>query len=378
MAPISLQIAAGWQEIAPDPHGPELLVECDGRVKHLRSDGSEISDFGHVGPVECPLAYDPKTRTAYRYVCGADLSTKDFSRIEAFSLADGRRHPLCQLPLNHWALWLLQWLPGRGEQGGQLFGLMASDLPIEGQVCLQHRLFALDTRRPMPRFRSLSLDAYRPLAFSRARRELLFSGAEGNYLVGLDGERRATLPADQCPPSDGADFDPQGAGRAVLGAEGLHLWEPGTGSCVRLTRRGRKPVWSPNGDTIWYAGSSGELRSFRLSTGADEPVLGIRDNRFPDFWKSRSVALSPCGRYLAVMLSARRLKGVTRKNGGIEKSEKVFQEQNCFVVLKLDTARFWRLEGRFFNAHRWLGYARRNGEATTSFRPRNAPGGLRL
>ncbi len=354
MSSIALEYANQWQEVAPCADAPSLLVECEGQLGHIGSDGSLIRDFGLVGPVDCPLAYDSESRTAYRYVCGADLSRRDFSQLNAYALDRGSVETLCELPLNQWALWLLTWIRGDDGRGGQLFGLMASDLPIEGQVCLQHRLFALDPERPLPRFRALCRDAYKPLAFSKRRRQLIFSGAEGTYLIGLNGERVRTLASEQRPPADSASFDPSGAGRVALSSEGPTLWDLESGRSQQLTKRGRQPVWSPQGDSIWYADSSGALHRYDLIDQRSERVLSIKANRFPDFWKSRLVCISPCGRYLAAMLLARKLVGVTRKSGGIDKNEKVYQDENCFCVLDLEAQSFWRVEGPFNSVFRWV------------------------
>ncbi len=354
MPATAIDTAPDWVEQPACADAPDLLVESDGRLKQLRSDGSEVHDFGVVGPVDCPLAYDATRRTAYRYVCGAGLHEKDYSLLRAYSLERGQSTTVCELPHNQWALWLLEWIDADESRGGQLFGLLASDLPVEGQVCIQHRLFALDPERPPPRVRPLCRDAYKPLAFSRKRRELVFSGAEGTYLVGLHGQRLASLGTDQLPAAHGADFEPGGAACVALGGEGIHLWDLHSGSCRCLSRLGRHPVWSQDGQCLWYAGSSGDLRCYDLSKGCEQSLLALRQNRFPDFWKSRPAQQSRCGRYLAVMLSAQRLKGVTRKTGGIEKSEKVYEAQNSFCILDLEKRSFWRIGGGYFCAFRWV------------------------
>lgn len=356
MASIQLDCAAGWTEVDPNPDGPKLLVEHAGRLRYMGSDGRWLHDFGPVGPVDCPLAYDASTRTAYRYVCGSKLSLPDFSQLRAYSIDSASSRAVCQLPLNQWVLWMLEWL-GEEDGKGQLFGLLSSDLPVEGQVCIQHRLFALDPstmKAAQPRVRSLCSDAYKPLAFSVRRKELVFSGASGTYLVGLKGERLTTLEPDLVSPADGAAFHPGGDSQVVLGGEGLHLWDLRTGESRHLNKLGRHPVWARDGKGFWFAGSSGALLFYDLESETVEPVLAIRQNRCPDFWKSRPVRVSLCGNYLAAMLSAKRLKGITRKTGGIEKSEKVYQAQDCFCILHLPSQTFWRIEGAFFSAFQWL------------------------
>lgn len=354
MASLQVRIQSIFSEVAPRPDGPELLVELDGRLKRLRSDGHELRDFGRVGPVECPFAYDPATETAYRYVCASGVFVKDYSQLRAFSMRTGQTTVIWEMPLNQWALWFLQWIPSSSGPGGRLLGLLAADQPRDGQVSIEHRLFAMDPDQPAPKFRPLCRDAYKPLAFSLRRRELAFSGAEGSYIVGLKGERLAALGTDQVATAHGGCFDPAGGPRIALGGGGIHLWNFEKGGCTQLTQQGRHPVWSPEGRSLWYAASSGALMRYDLETGQKEKIIAIQADRFPDFWKSRPVALSRCGRYLAAMLSAKRLRGVTRRTGGIEAKERVFTEDNCFCLLDLQRSEFWRIEGHYFPAYRWL------------------------
>lgn len=352
----------GWREIPPHADAPKLLVESGGRLRQIEGDGKLVHDFGPVGPVDCPLAVDPVGQTAYRYVSSGELaSARDFSEIRAFSLSTGSSRSVCRLPLNQWVLWLLEWVGGAPERGGQLLGLLASDRPVAGQVCIRHDLFALKVARgpvespPVPQVGRLCRDAYKPLACSLRRQSVLFSGAEGTYEVGLDGRRRTTLLPDATAPAHSAGYHPCGFPQAALGGEGIHLWDLETGDCRQLIRPGRLPVWSPCGKTLYFSGSSASLKSLDPSTGECRTVMAIANDRFPDFWKSRPAQISPCGQYLAVMLSARRLRGVTRKAGGFEEMDKVYQNQNCFCMLHLPSRQFWRIEGRF-DAYRWVSY----------------------
>ena len=45
---------------------------------------------------------------------------------------------------------------------------------------------------------------------------------------------------------------------------------------------------------------------------------------------------------------------VTKKKGGIASSERVYEDQRVFCVLDLETQSFWRIEGEFFSAFRWV------------------------
>ncbi|PXA04081.1 hypothetical protein DDZ13_08565 [Coraliomargarita sinensis] len=324
-------------------------------MKRLGSDGREIHDFGQVGPVACPVAYDPVSRKAYRYVCASGFSSmKDFSQIRAFSMQSGEVSVVQELPLNQWVLWFLEWVKSADGKNGQLLGIWATDRPIDGQVCIEHRLFVIDPDDPNPKFRPLCRDAYKPLAFCRRRRTMAFSGAEGAYLVGLRGERIASLGADQLDTAHGGSFDPSGRPQVALGGNGIHLWNFETNSCSRFTRHGRHPVWSSDGQSLWYAGSSAALMRYDFETGRDETVIAIQPDRFPDFWKSRAPAISRCGRFLAAMLSTKRLKGVTQRAGGIETRERIFSADNCLCILDLQRAGFWRIEGSYYSAFRWI------------------------
>jgi hypothetical protein len=350
-----VQLHSVFREIAPQPDAPELLVEQEGRLKRLRADGKAIHDYGSVGPVECPLAYDPASGTAYRYVCASSGSSRrDFSQLRAFSVSTGQSSVAWKLPVNRWVLWFLEWIVSPRGRGGQLFGLMAIDRPVDGQVAIEHRLFALDPNDPAPKYRPLCRDAYKPLAFSRQQRKIAFSGAEGTYIVSLKGGRLASLGPDILPTAHGGSFDPSGKPRIALGGRGVHLWDFERGSCTELTPQGRHPLWSSDGRYIWYAGSSGALMRYDLESGEDEQVLAMQPDRFPDFWKSRPAALSRCGRYLATMLSTKRLRGITQRAGGIESKERVFTQDNCFCLVDVKRSEFWRIEGTYFSAFRWL------------------------
>lgn len=351
---MSSQLESLFAEVKPRSDGPDLLVEEEGRLKRLASDGNEQNDFGRVGPIECPIAYDPKMETAFRYVCQSGVFVKDFSQLRAFSMRSGESIVLWDMPLNQWLLWFLEWVGSAKGPGGQLVGLIATDRPVDGQVVIDHRLFAMRPGGDRPGFRPLCRDAYKPLAFSRKRKEVAFSGAEGTYIVGMGGERRATLNTDQLSVAHGGSFDPSQQPRLALGGKGIHIWNYETGECVRLSRHGRYPVWSPDGQSLWYATSSGALHRHDLDSGSDAVLLALHPNRFPDFWKARPVIFSRCGRYVAAMLTMKRLKGVTRKAGGIEAQERLFVEDNRFCIIDLECSEFWQIQGRYFSAFRWL------------------------
>jgi len=350
---LGLELAPGWREVAPRRDAPGLLGEADGRLIHLGGDFSLLHRFGAVGPVDCPLAVDPRTSTAYRYVCESRLMRQDFSCLRAYDLKTGAERTLLDLRLSEWVLWLLEGIEGKAGKPGQLFGLLAADLPGEDRVVIQHRLFALRPGEARPRLRPVCRDAYRPLAFSRARRELVFAGAEGIYLLGLKGERRAALTAQEAPTGQGAAFDPSGAERLALGGDGIYLWDFGSGTCTRLTRQGRHPVWSADGSRIWYCESSADLFELDLQTGESRPLVRAQDNRYPEFWFARPVRQSGCGRFLAVSLSAKRLAGLAPRAEDARQRERVYRYCHETCLLDLERKELWRRDGRLGNL-RWV------------------------
>ncbi len=352
---MEIELAVGWREVAPRVDAPSMLIEEAGRLQYLKSDFSLCHDLGLVGPVECPIALDPASRTAYRYVCAAGFGGKDFSQLRAYDLASGRVRSIIELPLNKWVLWLLEWLEGRDESSGQLLGLLATDRPMDDRIVIEHQLFALQPSVDhQPRVRPICRDAYKPLAFSRQRREFVFSGAEGIYIVGLKGERRATLSLDAGPTGHGAAFDPSGAGRVVLGGDGLYLWDLAAGSCRQLVRQARHPVWSHDGRGIWFRESSSDLYYYNLAEDRVEKVLATRSHRYPEVWAARPAQQSVCGRYLALSLQTKKLKGISRKANAAGTQERVYQQDQAICILDLERRELWRREG-FFNQFCWAG-----------------------
>ncbi|MFP4068928.1 MAG: TolB family protein, partial [Opitutales bacterium] len=353
MSPLNFELAAGWRLVEPRADAPELLVEAGGCLLHWKSDFTQLHAFGEVGPVDCPAAYDPLSRTAYRYVCESRLQRRDFSRLLAYDLDGGGVRTVLDLPLNQWVLWLLEWVEGRGPEEGRLFGLVAADRPADDRVVIEHRLFTMAPSEPRPRLRPLCRDAYRPLAFSRRRRELVFAGAEGVYILGLKGERLAALPLSEGPGGDGASFDPSGGPRVALGGEGIHLWDFGGGRCERLVRLGRHPVWSPDGRGIYYAESSGDLHYYDLDAGRSVRLVGLRDNRLPEFWHARPVCMDGSGRFLALPLTGKRLKGVARASDPSGVRERVYEHRHTLCVLDTERRELWHRDGAFVNRARW-------------------------
>lgn len=354
MNDVTIVAADGWKESAPSSDAPYLLSEESGRLCLLGGDLRMAHDFGAVGPVECPIAYDPVRRLAFRYVCAAGFQRGDFSQLRAFSI-DSRETFLVQdLPPNQWALWFLDWVAGSDSKPGKLFGLISTDRPVEDQVVIEHRLFSYRPGDEMLRYRPLCRDAYKPLAYSRKRGELVFAGADGIYLLSPRGERLLTFPSDSVASGQGAAFFPDGSARVVLGGDGLHLWDLEKNTCTRLTRNGRHPVWSPDGGGIWYRESSGDLCHYDVHKDEACEVLRLDDQKHPEFWHARPVSLSSNGRFLATCLTRKVLRGVSRKGNATGHRERVYVHQHVICVLDLEEQTYWTREG-YANQLRWVG-----------------------
>lgn len=344
MAGPELEFSADWREVPASPDAPGLLVERNAALTEFGGDFSVKRELGRVGPVPCPLAYDRERQVAYRYVCESRPARRDFSEIRAYDLHSGKTFPLFTLPVHQWVIWLLEWIaPAQRGGRGRLFGLLATDLPAEQGVAIRHQLFALEPGERNLRLRPLCRDAFTPLDFNRRRRELLFAGAEGIYVVGLKGERRNSLPGTPGPGARGGAFDPSGRGRVVLGGGGLYLWDLDRGGCEQLAARGQFPCWSVDGKGIWYSESTGDLFYFDLERRRAAPVLRVAKNRHPESRFFRQIAETECGRYLAVSLSVKRLRGVSRSSPA-GPAEKVFRDEYAFCVLDLKNHQFWRCD----------------------------------
>ena len=352
MSDLNIKAENGWCEAEPSLDAPQLLSEESGRLRLLNGDLSMDHDFGAVGPVDCPIAYDAARRLAFRYVCKAGYQGGDFSQLRAFSVTHKESTLLKELLPNQWVLWFLEWISGGGDVPGQLFGLMARDRPEESQIVIEHRLFTAGGGDDLLRFRPLCRDAYKPLAISRKRRELVFVGADGIYLLSFRGERKLSMADAASVSGHGADFSPDGRAKLVVGGDGLHLWDLERNTHVRLTRNGRYPVWSPDGVGIWYRESSGGLLYYDLVSEEVREILCLADLKYPDFWHARPVSISGDGRFLATCLTRKMLRGVSQKGSATGQRERVYVHQHAICVLDTEARTYWTREG-FSNHLRW-------------------------
>ena len=345
MRECKLEFADNWEECAPTNDAPSLIIEEAGELLDLKSDLEQKHNFGPVGPVDCPIAYDPVRRMAFRYICPSGIRKENFSQLRAFSLDRGESFSLIELPLNQWILWLLEWVASADHKSGQLFGLHASDRSVDDRIVIDHRLFIYNLGESQLRMRPICRDAYKPLAFSRQRGELVFAGAEGVYLLGLEGERKLILPLDFSAGGQGAAFHPSGYAEIVVGGDGLYLWNLDTNQCQQLTPKGRHPTWSVDGKGIWYRESSADLHYYNLASDKSHRVIGMSKQRHPDFWYARPVCQSRDGRYLATSLTEKVLRGVSQKNTSTGASERVYSFNHQLIVLDLKKKAYWCRKG---------------------------------
>jgi len=355
MSPLKLELVEGWTEVAPRADGPDLIAEVDGRVVHLSSDFGVRHDFGSVGPVECPLALDPLNLRAFRYISKPGYGRgADYSQLQAFDLKTGKSFCVLELPLNQWVLWLLEWV-GSGQGGaGQLLGLLASDRTDERGVVIEHQMFVLKPGETVLRRRPLCRDAYRPLAFSRRRRELVFSGAEGTHLLGLGGDRKRSLGRERCVTAEGAAFDPAGRARMVLAGGGLHLWDLDSGGCEPLHPRGRFPVWSGDGHQLYFRESSSDLNRLDFRTGEVECLLAVCGQRERELWFAQPIRFSRGGRYAAVSITGRRLRGLQQNPSSGGERERVYRYDHATVVMDFERRELWQCPVRATQIQ-WIG-----------------------
>ena len=345
MDEFKLDFTDEWEEGAPTVDAPSLIIEEDGELLHLKSNLEQKHNFGSVGLVNCPIAYDSLRRMAFRYICPSGFGKEDFSQLRAFSLDRGESFSLLKLPLNHWILWLFEWVASADHKSGQLFGLHAADRSMDDRIVIDHHLFVHKFGETQLRLRPICRDAYKPLAFSRQRAELVFAGAEGVYLLGLEGERKLTLSPDIAVGGQGAAFHPSGDGLIVVGGDGLLLWNLNTNQCQQLTPNGRHPVWSMDGKGIYYRESSADLHYYNFASKEAHRVIGIPKHRHPDFWHARPVCLSRDGRYLATSLTEKVLRGVSQRNTSTGARERVYSYNHQLIVLDLKQKAYWRRRG---------------------------------
>jgi hypothetical protein len=300
MAPaLKLQLAEGFREVVARPCGRRLVWEEDGLLRVSDADFSQPAALANIGAVDCPIAVDAPGGRAWAYCCQFRLGGRDFSEIREFDLASGRHRRLVRLGLHQWALWLLShWV-----EEGVLLALIATDTRAAA-IHIRHHLGLIDLRNGTMHLVALPRDAFVPLACCPRRRWLVFHGAEGMHLVAFGGRHLHTFaprPTDG-PRGRGASIHPQRP-VALLGGDGLWLWNLEDNSARRLRDRGQFPVWMPDGRHCWFSESSSDLFELDVETGAERRLLRIAANPYPEINYARPVAVAADGARLALSLT---------------------------------------------------------------------------
>jgi hypothetical protein len=294
--PLKLQLAEGFREVAPRPCGRRLLWEENGDFRYSETDFLTPHSFGHLGGVDCPLAVDAARGVAWAYCCQYRLGVRDYSEIREFDLATGRSRRVLRLGLRQWALWLLAHWAGTDT----LLALVATDTRTDS-IYIRHHLAVIDTKKGQLHLIALPRDAFAPLAWCPRRRWIIFHGAEGTHLVSFTGRNLLTLPPGG-PLGRGGDLHPHKP-LALLGGDGLWLWNLETGALRRLRERGQYPRWSPDGTSCWFSESSSDLFHLNCDTGAEERLLRVAGNPHTEVNYARPIAVDAAGHLLAVPLT---------------------------------------------------------------------------
>ena len=298
---LRLQLAEGFREVAPRKCGRRLVWEENGVLRAGETDFAAPSELGSIGGVDCPVAVDARSGRAWAYCCQFRPGVRDFSEIREFDLATGRSKRLARLGLHQWALWLLtHW-----AEADMLLALVATDTR-SAAIHIRHHLALLETRTGTMRLVALPRDAFMPLTWCMRRRWVVFYGAEGTHLVSLSGRRLLTLP-----PASAVVAGPRGRGASVhpdkplalLGGDGLWLWNLETGALRQLRERGQYPTWTPDGKRCWFSESSSDLYELDCETGAERRLLRIAGNNYLEINYARPVAVEPGGERLALPLT---------------------------------------------------------------------------
>jgi hypothetical protein len=293
-------MAEGYRQVAARACGRRVLWEAQGDLWLAETDWAAPRSLGSIGGVDCPLAVDGKTGRAWAYSCEFRLGMRDYSEIREFDLATGRGRRLVRLGLHQWALWLL----ARWEEADALVALVATDTRAAA-MHIRHHLAFIETRTGTMRLVGLPRDAFVPLTWCAKRRWLIFYGAEGTHLITFNGRRQLTLPADPLvdgPRGRGASIHPDRP-LALLGGDGIWLWNLETGAVRRLRERGQYPVWTPDGAGCWFSESSSDLYQMDCDTGAEQRLLRIAGNPYTEINYARPITADLANGRLALPLT---------------------------------------------------------------------------
>jgi hypothetical protein len=299
---LRLQLAEGFREVAARQCGRPLAWEENGELRMAETDFAETRGMESIGGVDCPLAVDAKSGRLWAYSCQFRVGARDFSEIREYDLATGRGRRLVRLGLHQWALWLLSYW----AEADVLLALVATDTR-SAAIHIRHHLALIETKTGAMRLMALPRDAFVPLAWCTRRRWVIFYGAEGTHLVSFNGRRILTLPAVKS--ADGAG--PRGRGAAIhperplalLGGDGIWLWNLETGALRCLRERGQYPTWMPDGSGCWFTESSSDLFQMDCDTGAEQRLLRVAGNPYTEINYARPITADLAGQRLALPLT---------------------------------------------------------------------------
>jgi len=293
--PLKLQLAEGFRQIEPRACGLRVLWEEAGDLRISETDFAKPRSLGFLGTVDCPISTDPARNIAWAYCCQYKLGVRDYSEIREFDLKTGTSRRAVRLSVHQWAIWVLSYL-----DSGALLALVATSTRMF-EVNIRHHLAILDPKTGQLHLVALPRDAFSPLAWCPRRRWIIFHGSEGTHLVSFTGQRVLTLPVGG-PLGRGGSIHPTKP-LAVIGGDGLWLWNLETGAVRCLREHGQYPRWTPDGTGIWFSESSSDLFHLEFETGMEQRLLRIAGNSFTEINYARPLAMDNSGRYLALPLT---------------------------------------------------------------------------
>lgn len=335
--PLPLLLGKGWKQVAPRPIGKKLVWEGDGRLHSAEADFANVHVLGKVGRVDCPIAIDPVRRIAMRYVC-QDHGGQDFSELRSYHLELGTQSRIFRLGLNQWVLWLLRHIPREDV----VLALVATHMPGEG-LRIQHQLGLYDLARSRSLLVPLPRDAFCPVDVHPGRQEVLFHGVEGWQVIDYHGRRLAQLKTRELPLGRGGAIHPERP-LVALGGGGITLWNREHGAFQNIHRQGQHPVWSPDGESLWFSESSSDLFVHDLANGATERILSVAGNPHAEISMARPVASTADGAYLALPISRKVKRSDADKSSGSR-----FSFHQSLVVIDRAARELWQYPGKVSN-----------------------------
>lgn len=336
---LPLNLAPGWKNVPPQATGRRLIWKRDGHWRCSDTDFAQPADLGPASSVECPMAVDPGRGRAYRYHCAQWGSRRDASELRRVNLDGSGDETLFRLGLNKWALWLCEYHAAADE----VLALVATEMPskADGTIVIQHQLGRFDLTNERSLLVNLPRDCFYPITVDLTARRALFHGAEGWQVVDFSGKRLWRLGPRGLPEGRGGAFRPGDPDELALGGGGLVLVRR-NGQFESIRPCGLNPVWSPDGQTLYFAESSSDLWQWR--NGQAERLLTIAGNRYAEVNRARPAVVSPDGQCLAMALTRRirrqPIEGAIQSDGS-----PAWTEWSAIVVLDLAEKAVWQAPG---------------------------------